>query len=109
MLTYTQHAVCGTSLTHEVSIRGAPSGCAFVSVSTISITPPQSGQVGCHSSSVLDGAAHSGSGVAVAASWLDLDGDEYGEPQPDTVTLQDRTRGLDAGPPAGHTLPCTPS
>ena len=44
----------GAACSHDVSIRGARLRCAFGNLSTICVSPPHSGQVGCQRSSVTD-------------------------------------------------------
>jgi len=55
---------------HDVSIREALQPGAFASVSTISISPPHSGQIAWHWSSVTGTASPSGAILAVSASWI---------------------------------------
>jgi hypothetical protein len=65
MRTCTHHTPWGASLAHDVSVRGGLAGRAFGSVSTISIAPPHSEQVGCHSSWAVDAAVGSASIVDI--------------------------------------------
>ena len=62
----------GAAHPHDVSIGGTSLRRAFGNVSTICISPPHSGQVGCQvsSGSVTDTAGSSGAVVAVTASWV---------------------------------------
>src|SRR6516225_3480629 len=60
----------GAAGSHDVSFCGTRLRRAFGNVSTICISPPHSGQVGCHTSSVSHTTGSSGATVAVTASWV---------------------------------------